>query len=192
MKADYAKRKLTSLLADDLRCYTDGEFARQMMRIIDGATEFDVEKMIDQNASIAMSMVALKKQVAEQLKVIEHIASAVGEEADPMACWEAVDALKAQLKEKDAAIDRLVSGYSRSRLELSELFAQVENILNGDLTPEQYHQISNSGFAAEIKAQAIRSFVSDTNEAGQLSWSDAQWLEDWRDEWLSQSAKAGS
>lgn len=39
----------------------------------------------------------LQKQVSEQSKVIEHIARAVGEEADPMACWEAVDALKAQI-----------------------------------------------------------------------------------------------
>lgn len=52
------------------------------------------------------------------------------------------------------------------------------------------HQTNSD--TAEVIAQAIRSFVSDTNEAGQLSWSDAQWLEDWRDEWLSQSAKAGA
>lgn len=39
----------------------------------------------------------LKAQVEQKSKVIEHIARAVGEEADPMACWEAVEALKAQV-----------------------------------------------------------------------------------------------
>ena len=41
----------------------------------------------------------LQARVSEQSKVIEHIAKAVGEEADPMACWEAVDALKAQVEQ---------------------------------------------------------------------------------------------
>lgn len=41
MKYDYAKKKLTSLLAE-IDCYTDGEFERQMLRIIEGATGKDM------------------------------------------------------------------------------------------------------------------------------------------------------
>ena len=41
----------------------------------------------------------LQAQVSEQSKVIDHIAKAVGEEADPMACWESVDALVAQVEQ---------------------------------------------------------------------------------------------
>tara|TARA_Y100000034_G_scaffold122881_1_gene168916 strand:- start:11754 stop:12185 length:432 start_codon:yes stop_codon:yes gene_type:complete len=90
------------------------------------------------------------------------------------------------------------------RQNAKELAAQVEQlqrttfdvvcasaILGVPIHEEESHKCL-AARDAEIKAQAIRSFVSDTNEAGQLSWSDAQWLEDWRDEWLSQSAKAGS
>lgn len=49
---------------------------------------------------------AMTKRVSEQSKVIEHIASAVGEVADPMACWESVDALiqKAESLEQEAKI----------------------------------------------------------------------------------------
>ena len=45
---------------------------------------------------------------------------------------------------------------------------------------------------AEVAAKAVSKFVSDTNETGQFSWSDCQWLEDWRDEWLEQQAKGGA
>ena len=41
MKYDYARKKLTSLLAE-IDCYTDGEFERQMLRIIKGATGKDM------------------------------------------------------------------------------------------------------------------------------------------------------
>lgn len=41
----------------------------------------------------------------------------------------------------------------------------------------------------EQSAKAIRKFVSDTNETGQLSFPDCQWLEQWRDEWLEEAAK---
>ncbi|WP_413486298.1 hypothetical protein [Shewanella baltica] len=43
----------------------------------------------------------------------------------------------------------------------------------------------------ELSAQVIRKFVSDTNETGQLSFPDCQWLEQWRDEWLEEAAKGG-
>ncbi|MGL4714229.1 MAG: hypothetical protein ACRCWP_17255 [Shewanella sp.] len=43
---------------------------------------------------------------------------------------------------------------------------------------------------ADIRAKAISKFVSDTNETGQLSFPDCQWLEQWRDEWLEE-AKGG-
>lgn len=43
----------------------------------------------------------------------------------------------------------------------------------------------------DIRAKAIRKFVSDTNETGQLSFPDCQWLEQWRDEWLEEANKGG-
>ncbi|MGI2045986.1 hypothetical protein [Shewanella oncorhynchi] len=43
----------------------------------------------------------------------------------------------------------------------------------------------------DIRAKAIRQFVSDTNETGQLSFPDCQWLEQWLDEWLDEAAKGG-
>jgi len=44
MKPDYAKSKLTALLAD-IESYTDEEFERQMLRIISGATGNDVPEL---------------------------------------------------------------------------------------------------------------------------------------------------
>lgn len=37
----------------------------------------------------------------------------------------------------------------------SELAAEIENILKGDLTPEQYHRLMQSEFFANVKAHAI-------------------------------------
>jgi hypothetical protein len=44
----------------------------------------------------------------------------------------------------------------------------------------------------EIRAQAVRKFVSDTIETGEFGWSDCQCLETWCDEWLEEQAKKGS
>lgn len=43
----------------------------------------------------------------------------------------------------------------------------------------------------KLRDQTIRKFVSDTNDTGQLSWPDCQWLEQWHDEWLEEAAKGG-
>ena len=42
---------------------------------------------------------------------------------------------------------------------------------------------------ATAKADALCKFVSDTTETGQFGWSDCQWLDDWKCEWLEQQAK---
>ena len=39
------------------------------------------------------------------------------------------------------------------------------------------------------RADVLTSFVSDTTETGQFGWSDCQWLDDWKHEWLEQQAK---
>lgn len=85
----------------------------------------------------------------------------------------------------------------------SELMAKVEQlqrttfdvvcasaILGVPIHEEESHKCL-SARDAEVAAKAVSKFVSDTNETGQFSWSDYQWLEDWRDEWLEQQAEGG-
>jgi hypothetical protein len=44
---------------------------------------------------------------------------------------------------------------------------------------------------AVLLAQAVRKFVADTIETGELGRSDCQWLENWRDEWLEEQTEGG-
>lgn len=184
------------------------------------------------NSPLVLMAKKAMREKAELGKVIEHIAKAVGCEDDPMACWESVDALihKAESLEQEAKIHASELDTQKSIVrDLCNLFglrvhdyhcvskvkeafeglrAQVENILKGDLTPEQYHQISNSGFAAEIKAQAVEDEYRDLLHvvANQYNGNDTTtWSlganhvfklfgrEIWkRCEKLRQSAKAGA
>lgn len=93
---------------------------------------------------------AMTKRVNEQSKVIEHIASAVGEEADPMACWEAVDALihKAESLEQEAKIHASELDTQKSIVrDLCNLFG---------LRVHDYHCVSKVKEAIEeTKAQAL-------------------------------------
>lgn len=43
----------------------------------------------------------------------------------------------------------------------------------------------------DIRTKAIRKFVTDTSETGQISFEDCDWLEKWCEEWLEEATKNG-
>ena len=60
------------------------------------------------------------------------------------------------------------------RLEVNKLESEIESLRE---------QLKTA------RADVLTSFVSDTTETGQFGWSDCQWLDDWKHEWLEQQAK---
>lgn len=76
-------------------------------------------------------------------------------------------------------------------LVLSDDYPQCLGINSAITDANELVKVTPVKCLADIRAKAIRKFVSDTNETGQLSFSDCQWLEDWRDEWLEEAAKGG-
>lgn len=135
----------------------------------------------------------LQAMVSEQSKVIEHIAKAVGEEADPMVCWEVVDALirKAGSLEQEAKIHASELDTQKSIVrDLCSLFG---------LRVHDYHCVSKVKEAlaardAEVKAQAVIEFGEDiiTHFEGCNYNLTRQTLGWYINEKLRQQAKAGA
>lgn len=73
MKHDYARRKLVSMLAQDFKSYTPNEFARQMMRIIDGATSINLEKTLEGVESLELQKQTAERDLKAAQKVIESL-----------------------------------------------------------------------------------------------------------------------
>lgn len=106
---------------------------------------------------------ALSKQVNEQLNVIEHIAKAVGEEADPMACWEAVDALKAQVEQLQKQKEQLLLGFDE--------YKQMQNIADAEIKAQAVSEVwkhFNGKFRQNEKLTVMEVCVMLNNHVGYL------------------------
>ena len=129
----------------------------------------------------------LQAQVSEQSKVIEHIAKAVGEEADPMACWEAVDAIKAQVEQLRNAAQAFSFSFAHDdeAKDIAEStlcrFADLQDCIAK--TPAQC--------LVEVKAQAVEALKFPTMFRKMWSGGEVQeWIKE-EAKLIRQSAKAG-
>ncbi|MGI2121963.1 hypothetical protein ACRN9J_07185 [Shewanella baltica] len=88
-----------------------------------------------------------------------------------------------------------LSGGVTAELTVYDVYQSARNHVKDNYAYDTQPWDDNDATAArnalnELSAKAISKFVSDTNETGQLSFPDCQWLEQWRDEWLEE-AKGG-
>lgn len=90
-------RRLQQLFVDS----SNSEFSELFKAVADEFETITAERdeLISRIDKLVNLISAQVKQNTEQAKVIEHIALAVGEEADPMSCYESVDAI---ISERDA------------------------------------------------------------------------------------------
>lgn len=157
MKHDYAKRKLTSLLADDLTSYTDGEFARQMMRVIDGATGFKIEQMFEQNALLAQRVQELQNGVLGR-RVVE-LTETVTTLRNQLAAKPSDSGYAKLHAERDSAL--AASRYSADVCEQAlaarkELAAQVEQLRDAyKAVSKKIHDIDDTETDSEEIADAL-------------------------------------
>lgn len=108
---------------------------------------------------------------------------------------EKIEAITAERDQLAAQVEILKSFISQQAipnlLVLSDDYPQCLGINSAITDANTLVKMAPDKCLADISAQAIRKFVSDTNETGQLSFPDCQWIEQWRDEWLEEAAKGG-
>ncbi|MCU7961197.1 hypothetical protein L5M28_01135 [Shewanella sp. SW32] len=108
---------------------------------------------------------------------------------------EKLEAITAERDQLATQVEMLKSFISQQAipnlLVLSTDYPQCLGIDSAITDAEELVKMAPVKCLADIRAKAIRQFVSDTNETGQLSFPDCQWLEQWRDEWLEEANKGG-
>lgn len=118
-----------------------------------------------------------------------------GEKSLAAEAAQAIDSLTAERDQLAAQVEMLKSFISQQAipnlLVLSADYPQCLGIDSAITDADELVKMAPVKCLADIRAQTIRKFVSDTNETGQLSFPDCQWLEQWRDEWLEEAAKGG-
>lgn len=154
-----------------------------------------IDLKVEYTNRLAQENEALKAQIEQKSKVIEHIAAAVGEEADPMACWEAVEALKAQLAEVQdnrtgkAPCERFCEALATKKMfdnlqsDNRQLKAQVYRIRNiieneRDIIPKLYDVLNSiparhpDDKAVDRFATAMKTKLAAARAKGRGGWDD--------------------
>lgn len=109
------------------------------------------------------------------------------------------DQLAAQAEELkamhvDAIGDGWYDGYLACKKDVSNEHFDIDTVNDSDVLEWSEHYESEHRYSksiADIRAKAIRKFVSDANQKKHLRLRDGEWLEYFGNEWLEEAAKGG-
>lgn len=95
----------------------------------------------------------------------------------------------------DAIGDGWYDGYLACKNDVSNEHFDIDAVKDHDVLEWSEHYESEHRYSksiADIRAKAIRKFVSDANKKKHLRLRDGEWLEFFCEEWLKEAAKAGA
>lgn len=108
---------------------------------------------------------------------------------------QAIDSLTAERDQLAAQVEMLKSFISQQAipnlLVLSNDYPQCLGIDSAITDAEELVKMAPVKCLADIRAKAIRKFVSDANQKKHLRLRDGEWLEYFGYEWLEETAKGG-